>query len=74
LPVSGERLARQEAGRYPDAPDTEIELPPLIHHTLVLFHRPPGDMDLWYKDVDRLVPTPAGSISALPEGSPARMH
>ena len=61
-----------EAARYPDAPDTEIELPPLTHHTLVLFNRPPEEMDLQYEDVDRHVPAPAGSMSVIPAGSSVR--
>jgi AraC family transcriptional regulator len=61
-----------EAARYPDAPDTEMEQPPLTHHTLVLFNRPPDEMDLRYEDVDRHVPAPAGSISVIPAGSPVR--
>jgi AraC family transcriptional regulator len=60
------------AARYPDAPDTEIELPLLTHHTLVLFNRPPDEMELRYEDVDRHVPAPAGTISVIPAGSPVR--
>jgi hypothetical protein len=63
-----------EAARYVDAPGTEIELPSLTHYTLVLFHRPPDEMDLRYEDVDRHVPPPAGSISAIPADSPGRMR
>src|SRR5258708_33591084 len=40
LPISAsDRLGwvGMEAARYADLPDTEIELPPLTHHTLVLF-------------------------------------
>jgi AraC family transcriptional regulator len=61
-----------EAARYPDAPATEIELPPLTHHTLVLFNRLPDELDLRYEDVNRHVPPPAGSISVIPAGSPVR--
>jgi AraC family transcriptional regulator len=61
-----------EAARYADLPGTEIELPALTHHTLVLFNRPPDEMDLRYEDVNRHVPAPAGSISVIPAGSPVR--
>ena len=61
-----------EAARYADLPDTEVDVPPLTHHTLVLFNRPPDEMDLRYEDVDRHIPPPAGSISVIPAGSPVR--
>jgi AraC family transcriptional regulator len=61
-----------EAARYVGLPDTEIELPPLTHHTLVLINKTPDEMDLRYEDVDRHVPLPAGSISVIPAGSPVR--
>jgi hypothetical protein len=61
-----------EAARYADLPDTEVDVPPLTHHTLVLFNRPPDEMDLRYEDVDRHAPPPAGSISVIPAGSPVR--
>jgi AraC family transcriptional regulator len=59
-----------EAVRYRGAPTSEIDVPPLTHHTLVLFNKPPDEMDLRYEDVDRHVPAPAGSISVIPAGSP----
>jgi AraC family transcriptional regulator len=61
-----------KAARYADLPDTELEVPPLTHHTLVLYNRSPDEMDLRYEDVDRHVPAPAGSISVVPAGSPVR--
>jgi AraC family transcriptional regulator len=61
-----------EAARYADLPDAEVEVPPSTHHTLVLFIRPPKEMDLRYEDVDRHLPAPAGSISVIPAGSPVR--
>ncbi len=61
-----------EAARYAHLPDTEVDVPPLTHHTLVLFNRPPDEMDLRYEDVDRHIPPPAGSISVIPAGSPVR--
>jgi AraC family transcriptional regulator len=61
-----------EAARYADLPDTEVDVPPLTHHTLVLVDRPPDEMDLRYEDVDRHAPPPAGSISVIPAGSPVR--
>jgi AraC family transcriptional regulator len=46
-------------------------LPPLTHHRLFLFARPPEELELLYEGVKRHVPPPAGSISLLPAGSPA---
>jgi len=61
-----------EAARYSELPDTEVDVPPLTHHTLVLFNRPPYEMDLRYEHVDRHAPPAAGSISVIPAGSPVR--
>jgi AraC family transcriptional regulator len=61
-----------EAGRYTNLPDAEIELPPATQHTLVLYKRPPDELDLQYEDVDRHVPARTGSISVIPAGSPVR--
>jgi AraC family transcriptional regulator len=61
-----------EAARYPEAPASELAQPVLTHHLLVLFGRPPEELDLRYEGVKRHVPPPAGSISLLPAGSPAR--
>jgi AraC family transcriptional regulator len=61
-----------EAAHYPEAPASELEQPVLTHHLLVLFARPPEELDLRYEGVKRHVPPPAGAISLLPAGSPAR--
>ena len=61
-----------EAARYPEAPASELSPFALTHHTLVLFARPPEELDLRYEGVKRYVPPPAGSISVVPAGSPAR--
>jgi AraC family transcriptional regulator len=61
-----------EAFHYPDLRDTEVDVPPLTHHTLVLVNRPPDELDLQYEDVDRHAPPPAGSISVIPAGIPVR--
>jgi AraC family transcriptional regulator len=61
-----------EAARYREAPASEISLSPLTHHTLVLINRPPEHLDLLFDGVKRHVPPPAGSISVVPAGSPAR--
>src|SRR5262249_7479540 len=45
-------------------------VPALTHHWLVLFVRPPQELDLRYEGVKRHVPPPAGAISLLPAGSP----
>jgi AraC family transcriptional regulator len=61
-----------EAARYSGAPASEINLGPLTHHALVLVTRPPKELDLLYDGVKRHIPPPAGSISVVPAGSPAR--
>jgi AraC family transcriptional regulator len=61
-----------EAARYHAAPASELSPPALTHHRLVLFGRPPEELDVWYEGVKRHVPPPAGSISVVPAGSPAR--
>jgi AraC family transcriptional regulator len=61
-----------QAARYREAPASELELPGITQHRLVLFARPPEELDLMYEQVKRHVPPPAGSISVVPAGSPAR--
>jgi AraC family transcriptional regulator len=61
-----------QAARYRAAPASELHQPPLTHHWLILFARPPEEQDLLYDGVRRHVPPPAGSISLVPAGSPAR--
>jgi AraC family transcriptional regulator len=50
----------------------ELHAPAITHHWLVLFLRPPEELDLRYEGVKRHVPPPAGAISLVPAGSPAR--
>jgi AraC family transcriptional regulator len=59
-----------EAARYHGAPDLELNPPALTHHRLVLFSRPPEELDLLYEGVKRHVPPPSGSISVVPAGTP----
>jgi AraC family transcriptional regulator len=61
-----------EAARYSAPPDSEINSPGLTHHWLVLFTRPPEELDLCYDGVKRHRPPPAGAISLVPAGIPAR--
>ena len=61
-----------EATRFHSAPDSELNQPAITHHRLFLITRPPETMDLRYEGVKRHVPPPAGSISVIPAGSPAR--
>src|SRR5262245_17424487 len=60
-----------QAARYRAAPASELHPPALTHPRLVLFSRPPEELDLRYEGVKRHVPPPAGAISLLPAGSPA---
>jgi AraC family transcriptional regulator len=59
-----------EAARCRAEPAFERNVPAITHHRLVLVTRPPEDLDLRYEGVKRHRPTPAGSISAVPAGSP----
>jgi AraC family transcriptional regulator len=58
-----------EAVRYRTAHAFERNLPALTHHRLVLFARPPEELDLLYEGVKRHVPPPTGAISVVPAGS-----
>jgi AraC family transcriptional regulator len=60
-----------EAARCRAEPAFERNVPAITHHRLVLVTRPPDDLDLRYEGVKRHRPTPAGSISLVPSGSPA---
>jgi hypothetical protein len=59
-----------EATRYRAAPAAEFNSPPLplTHHRLILFTRPPAELDVRYEGVKRHVPPPAGSIMLVPAG------
>jgi AraC family transcriptional regulator len=59
------------AARCHAEPAFELNVPAITHHRLVLVTRPPEDLDLRYEGVKRHRPTPAGSISLVPAGSPA---
>jgi AraC family transcriptional regulator len=61
-----------EAARYRAAPASELHPPRLTQHRLVLFSRPPHELDLLYEGVERHTPPPAGSISVVPAGTPVR--
>ena len=60
-----------EAVRYRAAPASELNPPAMTHHRLILFARPPEELDLLYEGVKRRAPPPAGSIAVVPAGSPA---
>jgi AraC family transcriptional regulator len=61
-----------EAVRYRAAPASELNPPAMTHHRLILFARPPEELDLLYDGVKRRVPPPAGSVAVVPAGCPAR--
>ena len=60
-----------EAVRCRAEPAFELNPPAITHHWLVLFARPPEELDLLYEGVKRHVPPAAGSISLVPAGCPA---
>src|SRR5262245_62525961 len=59
-----------EAARYQAASAAERNQPIITHHMLILFARPPEQLDLRYEGVKRHVPPPAGAVSLVPAGSP----
>ncbi len=59
-----------EAVRTRAVPPSEFHVPAITHHRLVLFSRPPQELDLRYEGVKRHVPPPAGAIIVVPAGSP----
>jgi len=61
-----------EALLFNDMPDAEIERPPLTHHELVLFNRPPDVFGMDYEGVRRNLPPPAGTVAVVPAGTPSR--
>ena len=60
-----------EAARCRAEPSFERDVPALAYHRLVLVARPPESLDLRFAEVKRHIPTPAGSITLVPAGSPA---
>ena len=70
--ASSHRLgwAGLEAARNRAVPASELHAPPLTHHRLILFSRPPEELDLRSEGVKRHVPPPAGAIMLVPAGSP----
>src|SRR5262245_12917863 len=72
--ASSDRLgwASLQAARYRAARADEINPPAITHHRLVLFIRPPAELDLRYDGVKRHVPPPAGAISLVPAGIPSQ--
>jgi AraC family transcriptional regulator len=61
-----------DAARFSDLAASELHQPAITHHGLVLFVRPPEELDLLYDGVKRHAPPPAGSIVLVPAGTPAR--
>ena len=59
-----------EAACYCETPAAELDRPALTHHRLILFGRPPEELDVLYEGVKRHVPPPAGSIMLMPAGGP----
>src|SRR5262245_28095322 len=63
-----------EAAHCREAPAFELNLPPLTHHRLFLFARPPEELDLRYEGVTRKLPPPTGAISVIPAGGPGGVY
>ena len=63
-----------QGARYRAVPASELSPPAMSHHRLALFVRPPDELDMKYDGVRRHVPPPAGAVSLVPAGSPARVR
>jgi AraC family transcriptional regulator len=63
-----------EATHFRASPATEFNQPVNTHHMLVLYTRPPEELELRYEGVKRHLPPPAGAISLVPAGSPSRVR
>jgi AraC family transcriptional regulator len=63
-----------EAARYRAPPASDLNPPALTHHRLVLFVRPPEELELRYEGVKRHRPPPAGAIILMPAGTPGRVR
>src|SRR5262245_4173299 len=59
-----------QAARCRAEPPFERSVQALIYHRLVFVSRPPDELDLRYDGVKRHNPSPAGSITLVPAGSP----
>src|SRR5262245_34244006 len=71
--ASSDRLGwiSMQAARCRAEPAFDLSVPALTYHRLVFVARPPDELDLRYDGVRRHSPTPAGSITLVPAGSPA---
>jgi AraC family transcriptional regulator len=58
------------AEHFQGEPDLEVNLPPLTHHLLLLYQRPPGVFSLRAEALDRQGPPPPGSVIVIPAGTP----
>ena len=61
-----------EAARYRASPASEIDQPPLSHHALILYTRPPQELDLCAGAINWHVRPATGSVSVVPAGQPVR--
>jgi AraC family transcriptional regulator len=60
-----------DALRSWQAPSSRIDLPAFTHHALVLFNRPPAELDVCFADVSRCTAPAVGSMLILPAGTQA---
>jgi AraC family transcriptional regulator len=69
--ASSERLGwvGMQGARYRAARASEFGAPAITHHRLVLFIRPPEELDVLYEGVKRHISPPAGSVSLVPAGT-----
>jgi AraC family transcriptional regulator len=57
------------AERFRMVMDDELHIPPVAHHLLILYRRPPDEMTLRCEDLVLNAPPPPGSVAIIPAGS-----
>jgi AraC family transcriptional regulator len=61
-----------EAARYAGECEVEVARPALTRHAFVMCNRPPDELELRFDGMTRRRPPPAGTVSVVPAGTPAR--
>ena len=58
--------------QFQGKPDIELNLPPLTHHHLLMYRRPPDRFSLRCDDLNHQGPPPPGSVIVIPAGCPTQ--
>ena len=63
-----------EVFRYRRVPAFELDRPAMTHHTLVMFHHTPDELEMRCAGVSRHRPPPAGTVAVVPAGLSYRCY